>query len=214
VTVTKRVSGIFIDERGRYSLTHLQTAPWTLTILSLLSGMFFGRLAHGVPDPLSTDIPPTVLGLLGISAGSGVAATAVKRTKDVTQPASVAVTNAENSPRLNQIFPVEEGTFPNQVADITKFQGFVVTIPLIVAYIAASVNEITTAGTALGVASLANINSAFGGPLWHQPPRPRRRKDPGLRRKPGTKHARPPCARVNNIEPGRSRGSHAYRHFR
>ena len=163
MTVTKRVSGIFIDERGRYSLTHLQTAPWTLTILSLLSGMFFGRLAHGVPDPLSTDIPPTVLGLLGISAGSGVAATAVKRTKDVTQPASVAVTNAENSPRLNQIFPVEEGTFPNQVADITKFQGFVVTILLIGAYITASVNEITTAGTALGVTSLPNVNSALVG---------------------------------------------------
>jgi hypothetical protein len=161
LAVTKRISGILIDERGRYSLTHLQLALWTLTILSLLSGVFFGRLVHSVADPISIDIPSTVLGLLGISAGSAVAATAVKRTKDVTQAASVSVTDAKNPPRLVQIFLVEEGAFANQVVDITKFQGFVVTILLIIAYIAAAVNEINTAGTASAVSSLPNVNTTL-----------------------------------------------------
>ncbi len=158
----RRIDGILIDERGRYSLTHLQLVLWTLTVLSLLSGVFFGRLVHGVPNPLSIHIPGPVIALLGISAGSAVAATAVKRTKDLTRPDNVAASGgAENPPRLSQIFLVEEGTFANEAVDITKFQGFVVTILLIVAYIAASVNEINTVGTAL--ASLPNVNTTLVG---------------------------------------------------
>src|SRR5215831_1258280 len=49
---TARIDGILIDERRRYRLSHLQLCLWSITILSLLSGVFFGRLIHGVADPL------------------------------------------------------------------------------------------------------------------------------------------------------------------
>ncbi len=42
VAVTSRIDGILIDERGRYSLTHLQLCLWTIVILSLISGVFSG----------------------------------------------------------------------------------------------------------------------------------------------------------------------------
>src|SRR5689334_17791293 len=85
LAANKRIDGILIDERGRYSLTHLQLFLWTITILSLLSGVFFGRLFHGAENPIDITIPPEVLGLLGISLGSAVVATTTKRTKDVTK---------------------------------------------------------------------------------------------------------------------------------
>ena len=64
--------GILIDNRGRYSLTHFQLVVWSIVILSLISGVFWGRLAEGVSDPLSFKIPSEVLGLLGITVGSAV----------------------------------------------------------------------------------------------------------------------------------------------
>ena len=48
LAATSRLDGILIDERGRYSLTHLQLCLWTIVILSLIAGVFFGRLVHGV----------------------------------------------------------------------------------------------------------------------------------------------------------------------
>src|SRR6187431_419052 len=67
--------GILIDNRGRYSLTHFQVVLWTLVVLSLISALFWGRLIEGVSDPLGFSIPAEVLGLLGISLGSGLAST-------------------------------------------------------------------------------------------------------------------------------------------
>jgi hypothetical protein len=160
--VTGRIDGILIDTRGRYSLTHFQFALWTITVLSLLSGVFFGRLLHGVANPLTIHIPAPVLWLMGISAGSAVAATAVKRNKDLTQSDHVAVSGGTVSPpQLSQMFLAEEGTFANQAMDITKFQGFIITILLIAAYIAASVSKINVVGTAL--ATLPTVNFTLVG---------------------------------------------------
>src|SRR6202023_2960802 len=76
---------VLIDFRGRYSLTHFQIVLWTLVILSLVSGVFFGRLVHNVPNPLGFKVPANVLGLLGISFASAVTATSVKVAKDQTR---------------------------------------------------------------------------------------------------------------------------------
>ncbi len=158
----KRIDGILIDERGRYSLTHFQLCLWTITILSLLSGMFFGRLVHGVANPLDITIPGRVLALLGISLGSAVTATAVKRTKDITYGDSVSASGgSEYPPRLAQVFLAEEGAFANQAVDISKFQGFVVTILLIVAYIAVSVNAIGAAPSAQAITSLPDLSDTW-----------------------------------------------------
>src|SRR5215467_4705071 len=60
LVATGRLLGLLIDSRGRYSLTHLQLSLWTIVILSLLAGVFFGRWQHNV-DPLGFSIPSVVL---------------------------------------------------------------------------------------------------------------------------------------------------------
>jgi hypothetical protein len=152
-----RIDGILIDHRGRYSLTHFQLCLWTITVISLLSGVFFGRLVHGVNNPLNIRIPPEVLWLLGIALGSAVTATGVKRAKDVTRPENVAVSGGSDSataPYLMQIFLVEEGGATKDAVDITKFQGFVITLLLVISYITVTVNAINAAGTAQHMTSL------------------------------------------------------------
>ena len=161
LAANSRIDGILIDERGRYSLTHLQLFLWTITILSLLSGIFFGRLIHGAANPIDITIPGKVLGLFGITLGSAVASTTTKRSKDVTRAGNVAASGGlDFKPRLAQIFLVEEGAFAAKVVDIGKFQQFVVTILVVVAYIAAAVNEISTHATAQSVTSLPTISAA------------------------------------------------------
>jgi hypothetical protein len=162
LAANSRVDGILIDCRGRYSLTHFQLCLWTITVLSLLSGLFFGRLVHGVADPIDIAIPTPVLALLGITLGSAVTATAVKRTKDVTRANSVAASGGSVfAPRLAQIFLAEEGSFADETVDIGKFQGFVVTILLVTAYIAVVVNTIDIAGTAQNLNSLPSLNETW-----------------------------------------------------
>jgi hypothetical protein len=65
--------GILVDKRGRFSLTHFQLMVWTVVVLSLISGVFWGRLIEGVSDPLGFSIPAELLGLIGITLGSSVA---------------------------------------------------------------------------------------------------------------------------------------------
>jgi hypothetical protein len=162
LVATSRIDGILIDERGRYSLNHLQLVLWTIIILSLFSGVFFGRLVHGVADPLAITIPPELLGLFGIVAGSAVTATTVKRTKDSTRGNAVAASGGpDNPPRLAQIFLLEEGAFADKAVDIGKFQGFIVTIVFAVAYIAMAVRMIEIAGTAQAVDALPGFPTAF-----------------------------------------------------
>lgn len=162
LAATSRVDGILIDERGRYSLTHLQLSLWTIVILSLIAGVFFGRLVHGARAPQDFDIPANVIGLFAISAGSAVTSTAVKRTKDTTRAANIAASGGRNyPPRLAQILLVEEGTFADEAIDIGKFQQFVVTIVFVVAYVALAAHTIDLAGTAGNVTTLPDITGAF-----------------------------------------------------
>jgi hypothetical protein len=159
---TSRSDGILIDERGRYSLNHFQLVLWTLVILSLLSGVFFGRLVHGVADPLGIRIPPELLGLFGIVAASAVTATTVKRTKDTFRGESVAASGGtEWPPRLVQIFLAEEGAFADKAIDISKFQSFIVTIVVAVAYTATAARTIGTAASAQAVNALPGFPTAF-----------------------------------------------------
>jgi hypothetical protein len=87
-TIRKGPTGILIDTRNRYSLTHFQLVLWTIVIVSLISGVFWGRLiATANPSTaLAFSIPPELLGVLGISVGSAVTSTVVKTQKDQTVP--------------------------------------------------------------------------------------------------------------------------------
>jgi hypothetical protein len=161
VAVTGQLLGLLIDSRGRYSLTHLQLSLWTIVILSLVAGVFFGRWQHNVV-PLGFSIPSVVLALLGISVGSAVTVSAAKAAKDVTRPANVAAAAPGPwRPSVLQVFLVEEGAYADQVVDITKFQNFVITIVLVLAYIGLSVHTVTAAGTAGKVTALPGFSATF-----------------------------------------------------
>jgi hypothetical protein len=138
--------GILVDTRGRYSLTHFQLTMWTIVILSLISGLFFGRWIAGVDHPLEFAIPAHVLGLLGITVGSAAAAVVVKTTKDHTNPGNVTASGPSDPPRFAQIFLVEEGQYADKVVDITKYQNCVITMVLVAAYIGLSIHFIASAG--------------------------------------------------------------------
>jgi hypothetical protein len=175
IAVTKRPFGLLIDGRGRYSLTHLQVASWSVMILSLIAGTAVGRLLHG-HDPLGFTIPGQVLAIIGISLGSGVLSTATKSMKDISRPANVAASMPASEPAraampageqdrwrptFRQIYMQEEGTFADRVVDIGKFQNFIITAVLIVAYGAAVVQALRDAGTAASFTALPGFSGTF-----------------------------------------------------
>ncbi|GAA3339470.1 hypothetical protein GCM10020358_23380 [Amorphoplanes nipponensis] len=173
--VTGRVSGLPVDARGRYSLTHLQIALWTIVILSLIMGAAVGRMVHGLP-PLGFHIPGELLAVMGISLGSGVLTTVTKATKDAARPESVAasipkrlmdksrLTTAEQAewrPRFWQIYMQEEGTFADEVVDIGKLQNFLITLVLVLAYTVAVWQALDAAGTAAKFDALPGFAGSF-----------------------------------------------------
>ena len=128
------ILGILIDGRGRYSLTHFQVTLWTIVILSSLLGVL---ISQGFKLPEAFKIPPELLGLMGISAGSAVLATGVKASKDGPGPANVARAGTFTlsdgktttiNPCFAQIWLEEEGDLADQVVSVTKYQNFIFTL--------------------------------------------------------------------------------------
>jgi hypothetical protein len=155
------VFGILVDRRGRFSLTHFQLVAWTIVVLSLISGVFWGRLVDGVDDPLSFSIPDNVLGLLGITLGSSIATSVVKSAKDQTAGERIAASNSVDRPHFAQIFLQEEGAFADKVIDIAKFQNFIITLVLLVAYVALAIQTINDATSAAEVTGLPDFSGTF-----------------------------------------------------
>lgn len=136
--------GVLVDSRGRYSLTHFQVVVWTIVILSSLLGVL---ISHQF-DPSVLTLPPTLLGLMGISAGSGVLATGVKGSKDASgSTARIARAGAfalsdtstrEVKPRFAQVWLEEEGDQADQVVSVTKYQNFIFTLVILAVYVSAA----------------------------------------------------------------------------
>jgi hypothetical protein len=131
--------GILIDDRGRYSLNHLQIVMWTMLILSTLIALF---LSTGFSDR-AFSIPQTLVLLMGISATSAVTSGAIKSSKDV-RKAAVQVDgllpSAAGGPEKTPAHPAqvvleEEGPLIDKVVDVTKFQNFIFTLVLGAVYV-------------------------------------------------------------------------------
>lgn len=135
---SSEAGSILVDHRGRYSLTHLQLVTWTIVILATLLGVL---IASGF-DPEALVIPPELLGLMGVSAGSGVLGTAVKGAKDASdtliarKDAKIGKRTIE--PRVTQIWLEEEGDKADKVVNVTKFQNFVFTVIGVAFYVTLS----------------------------------------------------------------------------
>src|SRR5712692_5246092 len=88
--------GILIDQRGRYSLTQVQLVLWSIVVLSLIAGVFAGRLLDGQSaNSLGFTIPTNLLLVLGISVGSAATTTVIKAQKDSSAPDKVAASHPD-----------------------------------------------------------------------------------------------------------------------
>jgi hypothetical protein len=56
---------------------------------------------------------------------------------------------------------VEEGAYADDVIDAGKFQGFAITIVLVVAYIAMAISTISDAASAANVTALPDLKGTF-----------------------------------------------------
>jgi hypothetical protein len=153
--------GILIDERGRYSLTQLQIVLWTIVVISLISGVFWARLFDDATTALDFSIPGELLGVLGISVGSTVAATVVKAEKDVSRPDSVAASDSSKPPSFKQVFTLEEGEFADRAIDVTKFQNFAFTIILVTAYVALCIGQFNDLANISDLTALPGFDTSF-----------------------------------------------------
>ena len=136
--------GILIDGRGRYSLTHFQVVLWSIVILSSVLGVL---ISQGF-DPKVIQIPPELLGLMGISAGAGVLATGVKESKDapgsranVARAGAFTLSNGKKTTitaRFAQLWLEEEGDQADKVVSITKYQNFIFTLVILGFYVTAA----------------------------------------------------------------------------
>jgi hypothetical protein len=156
-----RSSNILIDGRGRYSLNRFQVVVWTVVVLSLICGVAGGRLLAHRPDVLSFDVPSDVLGLLGISVGSAVLATAVKISKSTTHPERIAANQHGAKASVWEMLLVEEGASANKTIDVTKFQNFAFTVVLVVAYVTLAAAQIKAAGDPANITSLPTFPPTF-----------------------------------------------------
>lgn len=146
--------GFLIDARSRYSLNRLQLMMWTFLIISTFLGLLFSSL-FGKNPTSALAIPDQLLGLLGISTGSAVVASAVKNNKDVTrgdkivrstpplQSGDAAPLNNHNKaivPRFSQVFLEEEGgQGRDEIISVSKFQNFLFTLALGIVYVVLTV---------------------------------------------------------------------------
>ncbi len=145
---------ILVDARGRYSLNRLQLVVWTLLGLSAIVGLGLARL-RGPGPALDFTIPAELLGLMGISVGTGVVAGAAKAAKDKAAASNVARAGTfvlssgatrEIVPRLAQIFLEEEGDGADVVVNVAKFQAFALTVLLATVYLVSLLTSTTQAG--------------------------------------------------------------------
>lgn len=137
------ILGIFLDTRGRFSLSQFQIVLWTIVVLSLISGVFLARLFGGVNNPLNINIPSELLIVMGISVGSAVTAGAVKASKDLKSDTNIL---DMDNPKFSQVYLVEEGKERKKdlrTVDATKFQNFWLTLIIVMAYIASVVTHIS-----------------------------------------------------------------------
>ena len=150
------------DARGRYSLSRVQMMLWTVVLLSLVSGMAFGRFAAGQVDVAGFDIPGQVLTLLSIAIGSAVVAAAIKVVKSTTRPESVAAYPVgRERGRFVEMLTAEEGASAGRSIDLAKFQNFVITVLLLLAYVAQAVAALRAVDNPAGIGGLPAFSDTF-----------------------------------------------------
>lgn len=157
----KSVLGILIDDRGRYSLTKLQLVLWSIVVISLVAGVALGRLVGGAAGAaLEFEIPRALLAVMGISAGSTVAAVTIKTAQDATSGERVAASGEGDPPRFSQIFLQDTGPCADKVVDVSKYQNFWITLIVVVSYVALAAADILKHASAADMRALPGFSDA------------------------------------------------------
>lgn len=136
-TEDKNWLGILVDERKKMSLSRFQTILWSVLILSAFLAAAIANLlgANNPTGALSIDIPPELLGILGISVTSLAGAPLILNNK---KPDQVDTNVDGGRPALRDMFKGDDVANCNYV-DLSKVQMFYFTIILVLAYGAALV---------------------------------------------------------------------------
>lgn len=88
--------GMFIDERNSISLTRLQTAAWTIVVVSAFLAAGLSNIRVGLGAPLDIAIPGELWALLGISATSLVGTPLIRSGKQQHMPRVGSFTTTVN----------------------------------------------------------------------------------------------------------------------
>lgn len=173
--------GIFIDSRDTWSLTQFQLVLWTFVIIPVLIAVVIGRATKDPSTAWDLTVPAEIWGLLGITIGSTALAVAIKSQKN--DPADnplgagnrVLAREFAKQARISDMFAYDEGTGALTRLDVTKFQNFVLTAALAVAYLwnclwlfrtAGSPSAITAlpafSGVALGILGISHAGYLTG----------------------------------------------------
>lgn len=98
VRISKRPTGILVNERNLMSLTRFQLVMWTILILSAFMTAAIGRIhVGGFGDALAISLDPKLWALLGISTASLVGSPLLQSSKTDQTPKSGEVTKTETA---------------------------------------------------------------------------------------------------------------------
>jgi hypothetical protein len=120
--------GVLIDQRNRMSLSRFQLVVWTVLVISAVISDGMLNALWGQAQPLTLNIPAELWILLGLSAGTAVAAPLVLSTKNGT-----LATKAPEHHAWSDLFYGDDTGNSDQV-DFSKVQQFFFTVILIIVY--------------------------------------------------------------------------------
>lgn len=136
--------GILIDERNKVSLSRLQTALWTVIVLTAFAAIGLSRVAQDrIDDPLAVAIPEQLLWAIGITATALVGTPLIRKLKEgdkarVSRASGFVIGTIVYNATLSQakwtdIFDSEE-TGNEGVVDLGKVQMFYFTAIAAIVY--------------------------------------------------------------------------------
>ena len=151
--------GLLIDQRNKISLSRVQLVAWSLLVISAVITEAILNAVWGRTNPLELRIPPELWVLLGLSAGTFVAAPLVLASK---ADRGDLATKAPYQHAWRDIFYGDDTGNADQV-DISKVQQFFFTLVLVVTYAVAVGSLIATAIPAETLLTFARLDPGFIG---------------------------------------------------
>ncbi len=150
---------LIIDQRNKFSLSRLQLVVWSLLVISAVTTEGILNAVWGRMTPLGIDIPSQLWILLGLSAGSFVAAPLVLASK---RDVGMLATKPPNEHAWRDIFYGDDTGNSDQV-DFSKVQQFFFTIVLVVTYAAAIGSVIAMAKPSATLLTFPKLDDGFIG---------------------------------------------------